>query len=201
MARHATHGILSWQRQDHQEGAQLPWQLVRWVMIATFSQTMLIIACTAKQRLTRFRIPLTVCILVYHADKRFNMPPCNPSSHHDIFLRPLIGPLDLESVVKVATVPLSMVVNTCKSGQRQNKPMMSLQQTPFAWAHVANFNKPAAVCMWRRSWNLKKPDHISSLNTPAHISNTTFRTVWTATYRQHPLPMHQSVRHADVLNP
>ena len=48
--------------------------------------------------------------------------------------------------------------------------------------------------MWRRFWKLRKPDHISSLSTPANISNIIFRTVWAAAYRKHPLPMHQSVR-------
>ncbi len=55
--------------------------------------------------------------------------------------------------------------------------------------------------MWHRSWNLKKPDHISSLSTPANILNITFRFVWAAAYRQHPLPMHQSARHADAPQP
>ncbi len=141
MARHATHGILSWQRQAHQEGAQLPWQLVRWVITATFSQTMLIIACTSKQKLTRFLIPTTVCILVYHVDKRFNI------SLLAIHPRTII--LSWAPSLACLTWDLLSLQShtewqqTCASQDSwPNKPMM----TPFAQAHVAYFNSPAAVC-------------------------------------------------------
>ena len=54
---------------------------------------------------------------------------------------------------------------------------------------------------WHCSWNLNQPDRISTLSNAAHIVNTAFRSVWTASDWQHPLPMHQPVRDADLPQP